>query len=395
MSYKRPFPTIGILGGGQLARMTAFVATRLGMQVHIMERFANSPAGSIAHREVVGDPSDHDVLLSFAEACDVVTLESEFVNEEHLAVLEQGGHALFPSSRSVGRIQDKLIQKQTLLEAGIPVAPFRAVESPDDAAAFGQESGYPFVMKSRRGGYDGYGNATIDTADAIEEGWERITGGRLRNELYCEAFVPFAKELAIMVTRSRSGQVALYPVVETIQKDHICHVVTAPARVSEAVMEKARQYGQQAIESIDGVGIFGVEFFLKEDDTLLVNELAPRPHNSGHYTIEGCVTSQFENHIRAVMGWPLGSTNLRAPGVAMVNILGREESSGAVANYEEILREPRLHLHIYGKEKGRKGRKMGHITILGDSPEEAERVAREWESKLRFAPAKEVPASLS
>ncbi|MGE3802274.1 MAG: 5-(carboxyamino)imidazole ribonucleotide synthase [Candidatus Kapaibacterium sp.] len=386
-------PTLGILGGGQLARMTAIAAFQLGLRVHIMERFPNSPAGSIAQKEVVGDPSDHELLKSFAAECDVVTLESEFINEGDLAVVEEAGAVLYPSSQSVGKIQDKLTQKETVEGAGIPVAPFRAVATTDEAVLFGEEFGYPFVLKSRRGGYDGYGNATIRSREDIVSGWEKITGGALRNELYCEAFVHFTKELALMVTRGVSGEVALYPVVETVQKNHICHTVTAPARVSEEVAAKARNYAQRAIEAIDGVGIFGVELFVTADEQVLINELAPRPHNSGHYTIEGCVVSQFENHIRAVMGWPLGDTSLRAPGVAMVNILGREEGSGAVENYREVLSHPGLHLHIYGKQSSRKGRKMGHITALAESPEEAVRMAEEGEKELLFAPAVEQPIS--
>ena len=379
------FPTIGILGGGQLARMTTYAALRLGMRVHIMERFPNSPAGSIAHKEVIGDPSNHALLSSFASECDVVTLESEFINEEHLAVIEEAGHLLFPSSHSVGRIQDKLIQKRTLQEAGIPVADFRGIESVEDALAFGEEHGYPFVLKSRRGGYDGYGNATIQHQNEIESGWNAITDGELRNELYAEAFVPFTKELAVMIARGRSGDVRLYPVVETVQKNHICHTVTAPAQVSDEARQRVCEYAKGAIETIEGVGMFGVELFVTKEDAILINELAPRPHNSGHYTIEGCVTSQFENHLRAVMGLPLGATDLRAPGVAMVNILGREEATGAVANYSEILNDPHLHLHIYGKEVARKGRKMGHVTVLADSVEEAERIARKGEDALLFA----------
>lgn len=378
------FPTIGILGGGQLARMTAYAALRLGMRVHILERTAGSPAGSIAHKDVAGAPDDHDLLRSFAAECDVVTLESEFINEEHLAEIERAGYALYPGSACVGKIQDKLIQKRTLEDAGIPVARFRRVDTAEDAAAFGEEFGYPFVLKSRRGGYDGYGNATVRSAEEIVPGWERITRGELRNELYCEAFVPFVKELAIMVARGRNGDVALYPVVETVQRNHICHTVTAPARVSAQVAGLAADYAQRAVQAIDGVGIFGVELFVTEGEDVLVNELAPRPHNSGHYTIEGCVTSQFENHIRAVMGWPLGSTALRAPGVAMVNILGREDAVGAVANYADLLRDPDVHLHIYGKEKSRAGRKMGHVTLLAGSVEEAERRAEEAERLLQF-----------
>jgi 5-(carboxyamino)imidazole ribonucleotide synthase len=379
------WPTIGILGGGQLARMTAYAAYRLGLRVHVMEKTAGSPAGQIAHREVVGDPSDHALLVEFASACDVVTLESEFINEHHLAEIEHAGLRLYPSSSSVAKIQDKLLQKRTLEAAGIPVAPFAAIDEHGDAEAFGDRHGYPYVLKARRGGYDGYGNATIKAPMGIGAGWEKITAGARRVELYAEEFVPFERELAVMVARGRDGSVVTYPLVETVQRDHICHLVSVPARVDDASREHALDYARRAVEAIDGVGIFGIELFVTEDGSVLVNEMAPRPHNSGHYTIEGCVTSQFENHIRAIMGWPLGSPDLRAPGVAMVNILGREGGSGAIGDYPAALANPRSHLHLYGKSESRKGRKMGHVTVLADSVEQAIADAEAAERAVQFA----------
>jgi 5-(carboxyamino)imidazole ribonucleotide synthase len=369
--------------------MTAYAAYRLGMRVHIMERFAASPAGEIAHLEVVGDPSDHELLVDFASKCSAVTLESEFINEEHLAEIERAGFPLYPGASSVALIQDKLVQKRTLLDAGVPVAPFEAVADAGEAAAFGERHGYPFVLKSRRGGYDGYGNATIGSSEEIEKGWQKITKGDTRQDLYCEAFVNFTKELAVMIARGRSGELAIYPVVETVQQNHICHYVTAPAGIDERARAAAVEYGSRSVEAIGGVGIFGIELFLTADGEVLVNEMAPRPHNSGHYTIEGCVTSQFENHIRAVMGWPLGSTALRAPGVAMANILGSHAGSGAVADYAAVLADPIAHLHIYGKAESRKGRKMGHVTVLANSVDEALARAIDAERNVRFADAME------
>lgn len=377
-------PILGILGGGQLARMTAYAAFRLGLRVHIFEKFAGSPAGEIAHREVVGDPSDHDLLRAFAAGCDVVTLESEFINERHLAAVEDAGHALYPGSASVASIQDKLLQKETLAAAGIPVAPFRGVSTPEEAAQFAADYGYPFLLKGRRDSYDGYGNVTIRAEHGIGTGWEKLTkkdGGR---ELYCEAFVPFVKELALMVAQSRNGEMAIYPVVETVQENHICHLVSAPAIIGEEARGMAIEIGRRAVKAIDGIGIFGIELFLTGTGEILLNEMAPRPHNSGHYTIEGCVTSQFENHVRAVMGWPLGATDLRAPGVAMANILGRRTSSGAVSNYNTVLRNPHAHLHIYGKAESRLGRKMGHVTALAASVEEAVEIVQDVERSVNF-----------
>jgi 5-(carboxyamino)imidazole ribonucleotide synthase len=386
------WPTLGILGGGQLARMTAYAAYRLGLRVHIMEKSPGSPAGQIAHRETVGDPSDHRLLVDFASRCDVVTLESEFINEDHLVEIERAGSKLYPSSGSVGKIQDKLLQKQTLEAAGIPVAPFAGIGEHGDAEAFGERHGYPFVLKARRGGYDGYGNATIKAPIGIGAGWQKITAGSRSVELYAEEFVPFERELAVMVARGRDGGIVTYPLVETVQEHHICHLVSVPARVSESVAADALDYARRAVEAIDGVGIFGIELFVTADGSVVVNEMAPRPHNSGHYTIEGCVTSQFENHIRAIMGWPLGSTELRAPGVAMVNILGRTSESGAVGDFPAALVNPRAHLHIYGKSESRAGRKMGHVTVLAETVEEAITEAEEAERSVRFA-ALEAPAN--
>ncbi|MBS1912376.1 MAG: 5-(carboxyamino)imidazole ribonucleotide synthase [Bacteroidetes bacterium] len=382
------FPTLGILGGGQLARMTAYAAFRLGMRVHVMERSAGSPAGQIAHSETIATPDDHEALLAFASRCDVVTLESEFINEEHLHVLEQAGHLLFPRSGSVALIQDKLRQKETLRQAGVPVAPFKGTATMEEAAAFGEAFGYPFVLKSRRGGYDGYGNATIGSPEEIEAGWTRITSGGDRQELYCEAFVRFTRELAVMVTRGRNGETAVYPVVETVQRNHICNFVVAPADIEDPAEVLAIDYARRGVEAIGGIGIFGIELFLTANGDVLVNEMAPRPHNSGHYTIEGCVTSQFENHIRAVMGWPLGSTDLRAPGVAMVNILGDSDGPGGIADYAGPLKNPNAHLHLYGKLDSRRGRKMGHVTVLAQTPEAALQQAIEAEALVSFSGAR-------
>lgn len=377
-------PVLGILGGGQLARMTAYAAFRLGLHVHIFDAHGESPAGEIAHREVVGDVADHEALLAFARNCDVVTLESEFVNERHLAALEEAGVRVYPGSRCLSLVQDKLVQKQTLAEQGIPVAPFRAVGSVEEVVEAGGSLGWPLVLKSRRNGYDGYGNATLRSPEDVAEGWSRITASAERQELYVEAFVPFERELATMVARSTTSEVKLYPIVDTVQVGHICHRVTAPAEVPQSVAERAGELARAAVEAVGGVGVTGVEMFLLTSGEIVVNELAPRPHNSGHYTIEGCTVSQFENHVRGVMGWPLGSTGLRAPGVAMVNILGRESGAGWAENYPEVLADPDVHLHLYGKKQSRSGRKMGHVTALASTLSEAIERAERAEQKLRF-----------
>jgi 5-(carboxyamino)imidazole ribonucleotide synthase len=366
---------LGILGGGQLAQMLTQAAISLGIETAIFERTADSPAARLTQHSIVGQWDDESALSSFAALCDVVTLENEFVDAGVLRRLEAMGLPVYPASATLAQLQDKLIQKQAMAVAGLPVPAFCAVESPDDVAAAGQEFGYPMVLKARRDGYDGYGNATLHTPVDILPAWEKLSkGGRA---LYVEAFVPFKAELAVMVVRSQSGVTRIYPVVETVQQNHICHVVRAPAPISPEIAEKAASIAQKAVETVNGVGIFGVEFFLLENGDIVYNEIAPRPHNSGHYTIEGCVTSQFENHIRAVLGWPLGKIDLRAPAVVMVNILGRRNGEAKPDSIKEALAVPHAHLHLYGKRDSRIGRKMGHVTVLANTLLKAESVARQ------------------
>ncbi|MEO8610712.1 MAG: 5-(carboxyamino)imidazole ribonucleotide synthase [Chloroflexota bacterium] len=365
---------LGILGGGQLAQMLTQAAISLGIETAIFERTPDSPAARLTQHQIAGQWDDEVVLSAFAALCDSVTLENEFVDASVLRRLEAMGLPVYPTSATLALVQDKLIQKQTMQAAGLPMPRFQAVESPEDVRRVALNFGYPLVLKARRDGYDGYGNATLRSADDIDAAWEKLSkGGRA---LYVEGFVPFERELAVMVVRGRDGESQTYPVVETVQENHICHVVRAPAQVAPQISQMAAAIAIQAVEAISGVGIFGVELFLLEDGFVLYNEIAPRPHNSGHYTIEGCVTSQFENHIRAVLGWPLGNTQLVAPAAVMVNILGRR--NGVVNNdgIKAALTVPGAHLHLYGKRDIRIGRKMGHVTVVGDTVEECEILAR-------------------
>ena len=367
---------LGILGGGQLAQMTIQSAIALGIETVIFERKPDSPASRLTHHNVVGEWTDDDVLNQFTELCDVITLENEFVDAEVLVKLESMGLPVYPSSHTLGSIQDKLKQKRLMFDVGIPVPKFHAVDSPDQIISYVEELGLPMILKARRNGYDGYGNATINKLNDVLPAWEKL-GGHEGRELLVEQFVPFTKELAVMVLRGRDGEVQAYPIVETIQKNHICHVVLAPADSPHDVMAKAQNIAKQAVEAVDGVGVFGVELFLLENGEILFNEMAPRPHNSGHYTIEGCVTSQFENHMRAVLGWSLGSTEMVNPCAVMVNILGERQGTTRADGIADALSVPNAHVHIYGKRDVRVGRKMGHVTVLGDSLDEAEKRARQ------------------
>lgn len=360
---------LGILGGGQLAQMLTQAAISLGVETVIFERSADSPAGRITRHEIVGPWADEAALHSFTALCDVVTLENEFVDAHVLRRLEQAGLPVYPSAATLGAIQDKLFQKQRLQAAGLPVPAYQAVATPDEALSAAAAYGWPLLLKARRDGYDGYGNATLRDPDDLPQAWERLTRA---SRLLAEAFVPFTRELAVMVVRGRDGACRAYPVVETIQRNHICHIVRVPAPVPPDVAHQAATLAQQAVQAVDGVGIFGVELFVLEDGTILLNEMAPRPHNSGHYSIEACVTSQFENHLRAVLGWPLGPTDMRAPAAVMVNLLGQRSGAARTDGIGSALAEPGAHLHIYGKREVRPGRKMGHVTVLGANVAEAE-----------------------
>jgi len=370
-----PYPAlVGILGGGQLARMTAEAAARLGAEVAILEREAGSPAGRMAAREVVGGWTDETALAALAEGTLAVTLENEFVDVAALEWLAARGVPVFPTAATLAAVQDKLAQKRFMASAGVPVPAFAEVSAPEDVARFAGEHGWPVVLKARRNGYDGYGNATLRGPKDVPAAFARL--GWPGRALLVEAWVPFARELAVMVCRGRGGECVVYPVVETIQRDHICHVVRAPAPVAADVAARAAEIARRAVDAAGGIGVFGVELFETEAGDVLYNEIAPRPHNSGHYTIEACVTSQFENHLRAVLGLPLGSAELVAPAAVMVNLLGTREGPARAEGLASALSAPGVHLHVYGKLTSRKGRKMGHLTVLGATLDDAESRAR-------------------
>jgi 5-(carboxyamino)imidazole ribonucleotide synthase len=299
--------------------MLALAAHPLGCHVVTLERAAACPAAPVAAEALVGNWNTLPPLRDLASRVDVLTLENEFVDAGLLAELERAGHRVLPSSRTLALVQDKLVQKRTLAEAGLPVPRLR--DTPDGAAlaTAAVEFGYPFLLKARRNGYDGKGNVTVRAAAELDAAWRRLGGDR-GNPLFAEAWCPFERELAVIITRAEDGREAVYPVVDTVQRDHICHVVRAPAVGDPAVLAAAAAIAGRAVAAVGAVGSFGVELFLLADGSILVNELAPRVHNSGHYTIEGCECSQFENHVRAVLGWPLGSPRLREPAV-MVNLI--------------------------------------------------------------------------
>lgn len=361
---------IGFLGAGQLARMSALQAFRLGIQVAVFsDRTENEPVQFMTPFSTTGSFDSVDDMVEFAKGCDIITLENEFISSDILKeVQEKSGTPIYPSPETFALIENKLIEKQTFEGADIPVTPYMLIEDEIDLKEFGKEHGWPYLLKSSKGGYDGYGNETVKDFESAKTAFEKLGGNDGRN-IIAEAFVDFTRELAVQVARNETGT-AVYPCCETVQKDHICVAVLSPAPIEENFQKRAQDLAVKATEAIDGKGIFAFEFFLTNNGEILLNESAPRPHNSGHYTIEGTVASQFENHVRAVLGLPLGSTQLNKPAVAMINLLGIHKRPAEVENTLEALTTENGHLHIYGKLDSKPGRKMAHYTLLGENLEE-------------------------
>ncbi|WFC99237.1 phosphoribosylaminoimidazole carboxylase [Malassezia yamatoensis] len=373
---------VGVLGGGQLGRMFAEAAARLNIQVRFLDVGDNAPAKQITNvpasikgpQHVDGAFSDASKIVELAKQVDVLTVEIEHVDADQLQNVldEKLVKAVHPSPSTIKLIQDKYQQKLHLQQRNLPVVDFVAVEDGNVDAVI-QRFGLPLMLKSRTEAYDGKGNYVLRSRDDIPAALEELGGGK--RELYAEKWAPFAKEVAVMVVRSVQGEVRAYTAVETVHEDSICHRVYAPLRDSiPGLDQQARKVAENAVETFSGAGIFGVELFLMEDGKLLINEIAPRPHNSGHFTQEASDTTQFENHLRAVVGLPLGSTALKVPAAAMLNILGLADldkdpdaitKTFAVA--KRSLSVPGTSVHLYGKSGCRVGRKMGHINIVGDS----------------------------
>ncbi|MFV1884235.1 MAG: 5-(carboxyamino)imidazole ribonucleotide synthase [Balneola sp.] len=375
---------LGFLGAGQLARMSALQAFRFGIQVAVFsDRKEDEPVQFMTSFSYSGSFDSIDDMVAFAKECDVVTLENEFISSDLLKqVQEKSGTPIFPSPESFALIENKLIEKQTFEAAGIPVTPYKLVRSEQDMTEFAEEYGWPFMLKSSKGGYDGYGNAIAKDLETAKAGFDKL-GGAKGHDILAEAFVPFTKELAVQVARNETGTV-VYPCCETEQENHINVAVVSPAPIEEKYQKRAQELAIKAMEAIDGKGIFAFEFFLTENGEVLLNESAPRPHNSGHYTIEGCIASQFENHVRSVLGLPLGSTQMTKPAAVMINLLGTHNRSAQTDHISEALAAEDGHLHVYGKVQSKIGRKMAHYTLLGDDLEETYQKAKNLTKKIEI-----------
>ncbi|MEP1152051.1 MAG: 5-(carboxyamino)imidazole ribonucleotide synthase [Balneola sp.] len=375
---------LGFLGAGQLARMSSLEAFRFGIQVSVFsDRPENEPVQFMTPFSKSGSFESVDDMVAFAKECDVITLENEFISSEILQeVQDRSGTPIFPSPKSFALIENKLIEKQTFENAGIPVTPYRLVHSEEDLNSFGDEHGWPYLLKSSKGGYDGYGNETVRDSASAKDAFKKL-GGEEGRDILAEAFVPFTKELAVQVARNETGSV-VYPCCETVQENHICVAVLSPAPIEDKYQKRAQELAVKAVEAIDGKGIYAFEFFLTESGEILLNESAPRPHNSGHYSIEGCITSQFENHVRAVLGLPLGSSKMNSSAVAMINLLGTHNRPAESDHIIKGFEQKNGHLHVYGKVQSKVGRKMAHYTLLGDDLEKTYHTAKELTKKIEI-----------
>ena len=359
-----PGSTIGILGSGQLGRMIAIAARRMGYRIHTLSPESDSPTGHVADREVVAAYDDVEAVKRFAEDVDVITLEFENISAECVDAASPIA-PVRPKGSVLHTTQNRLREKTFLAEHGFPVAPFRHVKSREELAAAVAEIGTPAVLKTAGFGYDGKGQVKIESTDDVGDAWASMVG----QEAVLEAFIDFELELSVVAARGLTGDYAHYGAVQNKHANHILDVTTAPADVSGAVNVTAVNLTRKVFEALDVVGVACVEYFLDRDGNIIINEIAPRVHNSGHFTFDACVTSQFEQQVRAVCGLPLGSTDQPRP-AAMANLLGDLWANGE-PDWTSALAIPEVKLHLYGKQEARPGRKMGHLTAMADTREQA------------------------
>ncbi|MFC7617608.1 5-(carboxyamino)imidazole ribonucleotide synthase [Actinokineospora soli] len=379
MDARTGLPVVGMVGGGQLARMTHQAAVALGQTLHVLAETADDPAALVSPAITLGHHTDLDALRGFAAGCDVLTFDHEHVPTEHLRALVDDGVKVRPGPDALVHAQDKLVMRRKLADLGAPIPEFAEVVDAADVVKFGDAHGWPVVLKTARGGYDGRGVWMLGSAAEAEEVVAPLVG----RPLLVEQRVAMRRELSALVARSPFGQGACWPVVETVQVDGICVETLAPAPdLSPELEQRAQELALRIAHELGVVGVLAVELF-ETADGIVVNELAMRPHNSGHWTIEGARTSQFEQHLRAVLDYPLGATDPVAPAVVMANVLGAPEtpSMGVDERMHHLFARFRdARVHFYGKQE-RPGRKVGHVTLTGDdlaSVRERARLAAHW-----------------
>ncbi|MCK8826876.1 5-(carboxyamino)imidazole ribonucleotide synthase [Natroniella acetigena] len=372
---------VGIIGGGQLGKMMILEAKKMDFEVIILDPSSDCPASSIADQQIVAQFDDQQAIKQLADKSDVVTYEFEHINVEILKQLEEQGYQIYPTPTSLEVIQDKYQQKKKLMAADIPAPEFKKVSTVEEIKEVASQLDYPIMLKSCIGGYDGKGNALISEEAEVESAYQELGAGQ--RSLMAERFVSFTKEISVIICRDIAGKRVVYPIAENEHQNSILIETKVPAQITEQVKERAVELARQVIDVFTGVGIFCIEMFTTENGEVLINEIAPRPHNSGHYSIEGCITSQFEQHIRAVTGLPLGPTTLLRP-IVMRNLLGgKQEGQTAVDGIEEALRIPETKVHIYGKRESYYERKMGHLTVMADDIEQAAERASKAEGLIQ------------
>ncbi len=357
-SSSAKFKRVGVVGGGQLAAMMGDAARALGIELVVQTPDATDPAVSVAAGAVLAAIDDINATAELAARSDVITFENEFVDLDGLRTLERQGVLFQPSLSSLDPLLDKYVQRCYLKGLGLPTPGFWAWDCSADLPI-----DFPFVVKVRRHGYDGQGTFIVNDRESFESIRAKLKG----QSLLVEKFVPFDRELAVIAARSANGEMAIYPIVETQQENQVCRLVIAPAQISLDVKSEAEAIVRTLLNSLEAVGVFGIELFLTSDNKLLVNEIAPRTHNSGHFTIDACETSQFEQHLRAVCQLPLGNCDLNSAGAVMVNLLGYESAeSDYLEKRQQLAQISGAFVHWYGKKVSRPGRKLGHVTVLLD-----------------------------
>ncbi|MDY6940477.1 MAG: 5-(carboxyamino)imidazole ribonucleotide synthase [Cyanobacteriota bacterium] len=366
-SQSQKIDRVGIIGGGQLAWMMCPPAQKLGIDAIVQTPNDSDPAAATATDTVLAPVADATATAQLAEQCDVITFENEFVDLEALSKLAKQGVCFRPSLESLAPLLDKYHQRSFLRDLGIPVPEFFTL-TPNKPLP---ELKFPVVMKARRHGYDGRGTAILEDWDSLKTTWQNWLkanwdkGGQ--SSLLLEEFIEFDRELAVIAARNASGEIAIYPIVETQQENQVCRRVFAPADIPAAAIEESEEIARTVLEKLQVVGLFAIELFLTADGKVLANEIAPRTHNSGHFSIDACETSQFEQHLRAVSDRPLGSTAMTSPGAVMVNLLGYEDSKRDYGEKRQQLAQiPNAKVYWYDKTESRPGRKLGHVTVLLD-----------------------------
>jgi 5-(carboxyamino)imidazole ribonucleotide synthase len=373
-SLLNPGSTIGIIGGGQLGRMIAMAARQMDYKTVVLDPDPGCPTGQVSDGQITDAYSNRDASRNLARTSDVVTYEFENVDADSVSAATEFV-PVHPSSSVLRTTQHRLHEKNALLKAGVSVAPFRAVTSLEDLRNAGADLGYPMVLKTATEGYDGKGQVTITRTEDIENAYDSLNARYV--ELIVEQFVPFKMEISTICARTSDGQTATFPPSENIHRNHILDISIVPARIPDSVIEKARLLAVDIAAQLDVVGLVAVEMFVTKENELLVNELAPRPHNSGHYTMDGCDTSQFEQLVRVLAGLPIAEPKLHSPTV-MVNLLGEVwVDTDGDPDWARAVEMPGVSLHLYGKAEPRVGRKMGHINVVADTVEDALYIATE------------------